>query len=159
MTNKPTLFSGDYNDLSNKPTIPTVPSNVSAFNNDAGYITNDAISGKVDVSDFETYSGNVQTALNGKQDTLSAGTGVDITNNVISVTGGSQPVDAYTKTESDNKYATITNFNSHSGDTTMHVTSAQTSSWDAKPNVWCGTEGEWSQISGSTVSGTIYLVY
>ena len=33
-------FSGDYNDLTNKPTIPTVPTNVSAFNNDAGYITN-----------------------------------------------------------------------------------------------------------------------
>lgn len=29
--------SGDYNDLSNKPTIPTVPTNVSAFNNDASY--------------------------------------------------------------------------------------------------------------------------
>jgi len=39
LTNKPTLFSGNYNDLTNKPTIPTVPSNVSAFNNDAGYIT------------------------------------------------------------------------------------------------------------------------
>jgi uncharacterized protein (TIGR02145 family) len=38
--NKPTLFSGDYNDLSNKPTIPTVPTDVSAFNNDAGYLTN-----------------------------------------------------------------------------------------------------------------------
>ena len=37
--NKPTLFSGNYNDLSNKPTIPTVPSNVSVFNNDAHYIT------------------------------------------------------------------------------------------------------------------------
>ena len=37
--NKPTLFSGDYNDLTNKPTIPTVPFNVSAFSNDAGYIT------------------------------------------------------------------------------------------------------------------------
>ena len=37
--NKPTLFSGNYNDLTNKPTIPTVPTNVSAFNNDAGYIT------------------------------------------------------------------------------------------------------------------------
>lgn len=34
------LFSGDYNDLSNKPAIPTVPANVSAFNNDAGYLTN-----------------------------------------------------------------------------------------------------------------------
>lgn len=31
--------SGSYADLSNKPTIPTVPSNVSAFTNDAGYIT------------------------------------------------------------------------------------------------------------------------
>ena len=33
------LFSGDYNDLTNQPTIPTVPTNVSAFTNDAGYIT------------------------------------------------------------------------------------------------------------------------
>ena len=65
LTNKPTLFSGSYNDLTNKPTIPaaqvqadwneldtadisyiqnkptipTVPTNVSAFNNDAGYLT------------------------------------------------------------------------------------------------------------------------
>ena len=33
--------SGSYNDLSNKPTIPTVPTNVSAFTNDAGYTTNE----------------------------------------------------------------------------------------------------------------------
>ena len=32
-------FSGDYNDLTNTPAIPTVPTNVSAFANDAGYIT------------------------------------------------------------------------------------------------------------------------
>jgi hypothetical protein len=31
--------SGDYDDLDNLPTIPTVPTNVSSFNNDAGYIT------------------------------------------------------------------------------------------------------------------------
>ena len=43
LTNKPTLFSGNYNDLTNKPTIPTVPTNVSAFTNDAGYITSAAI--------------------------------------------------------------------------------------------------------------------
>ncbi|MBR3466961.1 MAG: fibrobacter succinogenes major paralogous domain-containing protein, partial [Bacteroidales bacterium] len=30
---------GDYNDLTNTPAIPTVPTNVSAFTNDAGYIT------------------------------------------------------------------------------------------------------------------------
>ena len=39
--NKPSLASvatsGSYNDLSNKPTIPTIPTNVSAFTNDAGY--------------------------------------------------------------------------------------------------------------------------
>lgn len=33
-------FSGSYNDLTDKPTIPTVPTNVSAFTNDAGYTTN-----------------------------------------------------------------------------------------------------------------------
>ena len=32
-------FSGSYNDLTNTPTIPTVPTNVSAFTNDAGYLT------------------------------------------------------------------------------------------------------------------------
>ena len=37
--NKPALFSGNYNDLTNKPTIPTVPTNVSSFNNDANYLT------------------------------------------------------------------------------------------------------------------------
>ena len=36
-------FSGDYNDLTNTPTIPVVPTNVSAFTNDAGYITMDSI--------------------------------------------------------------------------------------------------------------------
>lgn len=34
-------FSGSYNDLTNKPTIPTVPTNVSAFTNDAGYLTSE----------------------------------------------------------------------------------------------------------------------
>ncbi|MBQ7550151.1 MAG: hypothetical protein IJT04_01310 [Bacteroidales bacterium] len=32
-------FSGDYNDLTNKPTIPTVPENLSDFNNDLGLAT------------------------------------------------------------------------------------------------------------------------
>lgn len=31
--------TGSYNDLSDKPVIPTVPTNVSAFTNDAGYLT------------------------------------------------------------------------------------------------------------------------
>ena len=106
-------FSGDYNDLTNKPTIPN----------------------------------------------YTAGSGITISNNVISVTGGSELVDAYTKAESDAKFATITNFNTHSGNTSIHVTASEKSTWNAKPNVWCGDETAWSQISGSTESGTIYLVY
>ena len=34
-----TAFSGDYNDLINKPEIPEIPSGVSSFANDAGYLT------------------------------------------------------------------------------------------------------------------------
>ncbi|MCQ2582192.1 MAG: hypothetical protein MJ170_04455 [Alphaproteobacteria bacterium] len=32
--------TGSYNDLSNKPIIPTVPTTISSFTNDSGYITN-----------------------------------------------------------------------------------------------------------------------
>lgn len=37
--NNKSTFSGNYDDLDNKPVIPTVPENVSSFTNDAGYIT------------------------------------------------------------------------------------------------------------------------
>ena len=54
-------FSGDYNDLENKPTIPTVPTQVSAFDNDAGYLTqHQDISGKLDTThatDTEAHPG------------------------------------------------------------------------------------------------------
>lgn len=43
-------FSGSYNDLTDKPTIPTVPTNVSAFTNDAGYLT---------LADLPIYDGGV----------------------------------------------------------------------------------------------------
>lgn len=39
LATKDELFSGSYNDLKDKPTIPTVPTNVSSFKNDAGYLT------------------------------------------------------------------------------------------------------------------------
>lgn len=51
-------FSGDYDDLSNKPTIPVVPTNVSAFTNDAGYITEDDIP-DVPVTKVNNKTGNV----------------------------------------------------------------------------------------------------
>ena len=110
-------FSGDYNDLTNKPTIPVVPTNVSAFTNDAGYLTehqslanyytktetdqaiDDALA-DIDLSDYvdkETFDVKeevISTALNeldaNKQDVLTAGANITIQNNVISSTGGTQ---------------------------------------------------------------------
>jgi hypothetical protein len=80
LTNKPTLFSGDYNDLDNKPTIPTVPTNVSDFTNDAGYLTqHQDISGKLNVSDFNSYSASTATAIGSKLDST-AYTPTDLTN-------------------------------------------------------------------------------
>ena len=54
-------FSGSYTDLSNTPTIPTVPTNVSAFTNDVPYLTtHQDISGKANAK--PSVSGNMNTA-------------------------------------------------------------------------------------------------
>ena len=99
-------FSGSYNDLTDKPTIPTVPTSNTAFTNDAGYITSDAISGKVDTTTYTAYTAATDTALSGKQDTLSAGTNITIVDNVISAEGGgSITIDPSLNTSSNNAVA------------------------------------------------------
>ena len=55
-------FSGSYDDLTDKPTIPTIPTNISAFTNDAGYLT-------------------THQDISGKQDTLVSGTNIKTINN------------------------------------------------------------------------------
>lgn len=99
-------FSGSYNDLTDKPTIPTVPTSNTAFTNDAGYITSNDITGKTDTTAFTAHTADTtihvttaQTAAwNAKSDfsgsyndltnKLSAGTNVSIIDNVISAEGG-----------------------------------------------------------------------
>ena len=101
-------FSGSYDDLTDKPTIPTVPTNVSAFTNDAGYLTSHQdISGKEDasnkVSSWSSTTNNthypgeklVKDSLDAKQDTLVSGINLKTINNQsllgsgnISVSGG-----------------------------------------------------------------------
>ena len=62
LINRPVPFSGNYNDLTNLPTIPTVPTNVSAFNNDAGYITSAALpTVPTNVSAFNNDAGYLTT--------------------------------------------------------------------------------------------------
>ena len=56
-------FSGDYNDLTNLPQIPQVPADVSAFNNDAGYITMDSVPAiPTQVSAFNNDAGYITSA-------------------------------------------------------------------------------------------------
>ena len=99
--NKPTLAtvatSGSYNDLSDKPVIPagvTVDQTLdtSSTNAIANSAVATALNSKADSSALNDYATTsaMNTALAGKQDTLTAGTGITITNNVISATGGSQ---------------------------------------------------------------------
>ena len=54
-------FSGDYNDLANKPTIPTVPTSNTAFTNDAGYITSSALDGYATTGDVQTATNDMAT--------------------------------------------------------------------------------------------------
>lgn len=46
-----------------------------------------------------------------------------------------------------------------SGSTAMLTSGGAYAALQEKPNIWCGTEAQWSQISGSTQSGTLYLIY
>lgn len=70
---------------------------LSGIFNPSNYYDKTAIDGlladKLDVDDFETYSAATETAIAAKQDELTAGTGIDIQNNVVSVTGVPLTVD------------------------------------------------------------------
>lgn len=123
--NKPTLFSGNYNDLSNKPSIPSktsdlqndsgfidssaLPTKTSDLTNDSGFITSSALPTKVsDLTNDENFTsvswnqitqtgtkiaeieidGNktdVYAPTSGGGGSYTAGEGIDITNDVISL--------------------------------------------------------------------------
>ncbi len=92
-------FTGNYSDLNGAPTIPTVPSNVSAFQNDAGYITSqDLPTVPSNVSEFQNDAGYITSqdlptvnnaTLTIQQDgqtvgTFTANQGEDQTVNIVS---------------------------------------------------------------------------
>ena len=74
--------TGNYNDLTNKPTIPTVPTNVSEFVNDAGYLTaHQDISGKANIADLST------VAFSGSYNDLTNKPSIPNDNNLVHLTG------------------------------------------------------------------------
>ena len=51
-------------------------------------------------------------------------------------------------------------FSAHTANTTVHITAQERTDWNAKPNVWSGSEADWALISGGTLdNNTIYLIY
>lgn len=53
--------SGSYNDLSNKPNIPTVPTNVSSFTNDAGYQNSSQVTSAISAAVSGSYTASTET--------------------------------------------------------------------------------------------------
>ena len=98
-------FSGDYDDLSNKPTIPTVPTNVSAFTNDAGYITKN-------VNDLTNYTltSNLSTvATSGDYDDLTNKPTIPTVNNAtLTIQKNGTTVKTFTANASSDVTANIT---------------------------------------------------
>lgn len=67
-------FSGDYNDLSNAPTIPSVPTAVSSFANDAQYITDAQIPSLVSAHVHDSLYNIINTL---RQNTTQRAAGLD----------------------------------------------------------------------------------
>lgn len=122
--------TGDYDDLTNKPTIPAAQVN-SDWNASSGVAQ---ILNKPDLSVYAT-----QSDLNGKQDTLTAGSNISISNNVISAT--------------DTTYSAGTGIDitgtTISADTSVLATQSDLSS--KQDTLTAGTN---IQINGTTISAT-----
>lgn len=80
---KTVAFTGSYNDLSNKPTIPTVPTNVSAFTNDSGYQTAAQVTSAVN-SGVSNKENKGKITISGVEKTANTHTVTIVTNGVTS---------------------------------------------------------------------------
>lgn len=125
--------SGDYDDLLNKPTIPTVPTNVSSFTNDAGYTTNTgtitsvkmngstvASSGEADLGTVLTQHQSIKTINSTSlvgigdvtvQETLVSGTNIKTINNTSLLGSGDITISSGTPTDVQINGTSITSSN------------------------------------------------
>lgn len=152
----------------------------------SGYATQEYVdekdAEKLSVSDFNTYSGTVASSIGEKASqsdltALSAQVETVISGEVTSADVQTQ-IDSSISGKADSSAVTSVNdaLTAHAANATVHVSTAQTSAWDAKsnfsgsyndltdkptiPSIWSGTEAQWSQISGGTLDNNcIYLVY
>ena len=178
--NNKSTFSGNYNDLTNKPTIPTVPTNISSFTNDSGYIT--SIPSEYITETELTAKGYatenyVTTAIDNAQ--LSGGSGetvdmtkyalkTDIPTKTSELTNDSEfiteiPTEYITETELNNKgyltehqslenYAKISDLHSHSNKSVLdNITSDKVTEWNNKSTF----SGSYNDLSNKPTIPTV----
>ena len=119
-TNLATVAStGSYTDLLDKPTIPTVPTNVSAFTNDAGYQTASQVSSAVEMEtqNREAADNNLQSQIDG----------ITASSDVKDIVGTYAELQNYdTSTLGDNDIIKVLQDESHSNETTYYRWSTST---------------------------------
>lgn len=126
--NNKSAFSGNYNDLTNKPTIPT---KVSELTNDEGYLTEyqdvswDAIVGKPTTFEPSSHSHSINDISDYPND-LATKDYVEEAINNAKLEGGDTQVDLST-------YAKKTDLHDHSNKTVLDsITTSKVNQWDSK---------------------------
>lgn len=140
--------SGSYNDLSNKPTIPTVPTNVSAFNNDVGYLTqHQSLANYYTKTEVNSAIVNFTPII---EDTR--------TSSVVAITGVAPFASLMDKQQIllHSKY-----MNTGSGAYTLNLTLSDDTTTGAKNIKYVSKTATWSNASGNMIrSGAyIHLIY
>jgi hypothetical protein len=137
-------------DLSDYATKEDIPTSNTAFTNDAGYLTEHqpikTINGQtlVGTGDIEISGGSgvtsgevltmIANSLTGYQETLTAGTNIQINDDVISATDTTYTAGDGISISNQNVISTTTQFA-------------------------CVSEAQWETISGNPQSNTVYLIY
>jgi hypothetical protein len=130
-------FSGSYTDLTNQPTIPTVPTNVSDFTNDAGYLT--AVPSEYltqTEGDARYFLSTTDFTLTLDGDVSGEATVSDLNDTTLTVTvsNDSHTHDGryYTETEADNRFAAL----SHNHDDRYYTKTESNNNYLAKVGNW-----------------------
>ena len=133
---------------------------VSAFTTYSGTVASE-LGEKASQSDVDTLSGQIQSISSSTSGdvTVISGDVVTISGDVVTISGDVTAISGDVVTISGDVQTLTNDLTAHTSNTDIHVTTAQTASWDAKPNVWIGDETAWSAISGNTQNGVIYLVF
>ena len=142
-----------------------MPTNVSDFTNDAGYITSDDISGKTNQSDFTAHTANTtvhvtaseKSTWNSKSDF--SGNYNDLSNKPTIPTSASQltndsgyitssALDDYTTTATTSALNNVVT--AHTADTSIHVSAEQIAAWNAKSDF----SGSYNDLTNKLSAGT-----